>query len=148
MNLLSIPNFCLDLQPSGIPLTFAWISFWFSTHQVSLYRLWTHFLFLFFFLSFFFFLTSSLLLSFPFFQIWPYETLQLFHPTLGYEKWLRVVMKWVHIAKKVYEKSNQLKERKTNRPPWYAPDFIFLHFMILMSFIMNLMKDWNVPRPL
>ena len=41
----------------------------------------------------------------------------------------------------------QLKERKTNRPPWYAPNFTFLHFMILMSFLMNLIRDWNVPHP-
>ena len=41
----------------------------------------------------------------------------------------------------------QLKERKTNRPPWYTPNFTFLHFMILMSFLMNLIRDWNVPHP-
>ena len=36
---LSIPNFCLGLRPSGIPLTFAWIAFRFSPHQGSLNRL-------------------------------------------------------------------------------------------------------------
>ena len=28
------------------------------------------------------------------------------------------------------------------------PRFYFLHFMILMSFLLNLIKDWNVPNPL
>ena len=62
---LSIPNFCLGLRPSWIPLTFAWIAFRFSTHRGPLYRLWTYFHFLFFFIFLFLSLTSSLLLSFP-----------------------------------------------------------------------------------
>ena len=60
---LSILNFCLGIWPSGIPLTFAWIAFRFSTHRDSLYRLWAYYLFfLLFSLSFFSFL--SCLLSF------------------------------------------------------------------------------------
>jgi len=41
------PNFCLGSQPSGIPLIFAWIALWFSTHQGSLYRLCIHYFSLF-----------------------------------------------------------------------------------------------------
>ena len=36
---------------------------------------------------------------------------QLLHPTLGYKKWLRAVVKWVHIVEKTYKKFNQKKER-------------------------------------
>ena len=56
-------------------------------------------------------------------------------------------MKCVHIVEKDNKKSNQLKERKTDWPLCYVPNFTFLHFMILMPLLMNLIKDWKVPHP-
>ena len=60
---------------------------------------------------------------------------QFLHPTSGDNKWLNANIKWVHIDEKAYKKSN--KRKKANWPPWYAPIFTFLHFMILMSFEFN-----------
>ena len=147
---LSIPNFCLGPQPSGIPLTFAWIAFRFSTHWGSLYRLWTYFFFFFNFSLVFFSFPSYLLSLFLF----PFPKMAIWEAPIAssnfriYKKWLRAVMKWVHIGEKAYKKSNQLKDRRTDRPPWYAPNLTFLHLMILMSFLMNLIKDWSVLHPL
>ena len=67
---------------------------------------------------------------------------QFLHPTLRYKKWLKVDMKWVPIDEKAYKWSN--KRKRTDWLPWYALKFSFLHFMILMSFILNLIKDWKV----
>ena len=74
------------------------------------------------YIYFFFFFFSSLslslsLLTFPLrlsylFQIWPYERLQLLHPTIGND--LEAALKWVYIAKKAYKKSSQKKERLIN----------------------------------
>ena len=63
---------------------------------------------------------------------------QFLHPTLGYKKWIEVDMKWVHIDEKAYNRSN--KRKKANWPPWYVPNFTFLHFMILMSFLFKFNK--------
>ena len=64
----------------------------------------------------------------------------------GCKKWLEADMKWVLIDEKAYKRSN--KRKRTNWLPWYAPNFTFLHFMILMYFLLNLIKDWSVPNPL
>ena len=71
---------------------------------------------------------------------------QFLHPTLGYKAWLKADMKWVHMDEKAYNRSK--KRKKADSLSWYAPNFTFLHFMILMSFLLNLIKDWNVPIPL
>ena len=60
-----IPNFYLGSQPSGIPLIFARVAFWFSTHQGTLYCLSFSFSFslMLFFVLFFFFLLPPFFLS-------------------------------------------------------------------------------------
>ena len=69
---------------------------------------------------------------------------QFHHSTSGYKKWLEADMKWVLVDEKAYKRSN--KRKRTDWLPWYAPNFTLLHFMILMSFLLNLIKDWNVPN--
>ena len=78
-----IPNFCLGSQPSEIPLIFAWVAFWFSTHRGTLYRLLFTFFslmlsFLLLLFSFYSFLSLSLSLSLLF-QIW-LQALRLLQP--------------------------------------------------------------------
>ena len=71
---------------------------------------------------------------------------QFLHPTSGYKKWLEADMKWVSIDEKAYKRSK--KRKRTNWLPWYAPNFTFQHFMILISFLLNLIKDWSISNPL
>ena len=70
-----IPNFYLGSQPSGIPLIFARVAFWFSTHQGTLYCLSFSFSFslMLFFVLFFFLFTPSLLSLFFFFFRYGYR---------------------------------------------------------------------------
>ena len=71
---------------------------------------------------------------------------QFLPQTFGYKKCPEVDMKWVPIDEKVYKRSNIRK--RTDWLPWYAPNFTFLHFIILKSFLLILIKDWNVRNPL
>ena len=63
---------------------------------------------------------------------------QFLHPTSRYKAWLVANMRSVHREEKAYQKSN--KRKRTNWLPWYALNFTFLPFMILMSFLLNLIK--------
>ena len=63
---------------------------------------------------------------------------QFLHPTSQYKAWLVANMRSVHREEKAYQKSN--KRKRTNWLPWYALNFTFLPFMILMSFLLNLIK--------
>ena len=63
------------------------------------------------------------------------------HPTSSYKAWQEVDMKWVPIDEKAYKRSN--KRKRTNWLPRYAPNFTFLHFMILMSFSFEFNKGWE-----
>ena len=58
---------------------------------------------------------------------------QFLHPTWGYKAWLIANMRAVKREEKDYQKSN--KRKRVDWLPWYAPNFTFLHFMILMSFL-------------
>ena len=69
-----IPNFCLGSQPSEIPLIFAWVAFWFSTHRGTLYCL----------SSLFYFFTLMLSFFSPLFFLLP--PLFFFSPSYGYGK--------------------------------------------------------------
>ena len=85
-----------------------------------------------FFIFFFFLLSLSLSLPFTHafspsllpFQIWPYEMLQLLHPTLGYiRNDLETTLKWVHIDKKAYKK--EIKRNKDWLTTLICPKFYF-----------------------
>ena len=73
-----IPNFCLSSQPSGIPQTFAWIAFRFSTYRGPLYLLCS----LFFSLSFLSHFSTQnscfLFFLFPFFFPFKYGSMRGF----------------------------------------------------------------------
>ena len=69
------------------------------------------------------------------------------YPTVRYKQWLEDDMKWILRDEKAYMKTSK-KARRVEWPPWYAPYFTFLHFIILMFLFLNLIKNWSVPNPL
>ena len=72
------PNFCLGPQPRRIPLIFAWIALWFSTHQGFLYHLCIHYFSL-FLLSLLFPINAYVFfLSFLLFLLFRYDHLRGF----------------------------------------------------------------------